>query len=576
MNYLGVYHSSFPRSTSGICDAPCVSKGRMMICAHEVASDEYWLAMTYGRIRNRLELLNELGCEADLNNAQLVLSAYRRWGVRYAEHIRGPVMTCIMDTANDYMVLTRDVMGEQPIFYAPGRDGRIVFSDHPDSLLKSACAEPVVDRQGLCEIFGMGPSRTPGRTPLRDVYTLEPGCALIGCDGKAKIWRYYVIPDRPHLENEEETVAHTRELLDKIMDQTALLRPGAMLSGGLDSTALTAMLCARNTGILTFSVDYRDNEADFRPNSFRPSMDSPYILKAVDTFSTRHHSTVLESASLAEKLEEAVSARGFPGMADIDTSLMLFAREIAGKSHRVVSGECGDEVFGGYPWFVLKEGVQHSCFPWSGSLKLRESILRCEIRRKLRLNEYVRNLWAMEMEASEINAATDEHDRKLKQMQRICFRTFMANLQERAVRMCGHYGVEVLTPLCDERLVEYVYNVPWKMKFMGGIEKGLFRAAVADLLPEDLLKRKKSPYPKTCSPIYTEIVRGLTMAMLTDKGAPIFEWVDRERLSDLAASDLDPAATPWYGQLMAGPQMLAYIWQVNRWLEDRNIWVNLN
>ena len=139
------------------------------------------------------------------------------------------------------------------------------------------------------------------------------------------------------------------------------------------------------------------------------------------------------------------------------------------------------------------------------------------------------------------------------------------------MRMCACQGLEVITPLCDDRLVQYVYNVPWKIKNLGGMEKGLLREALRDLLPDKLRLRKKSPYPKTCSPAYTELVRQMTQSMLDDAGAPIWQLADMETVEKLAASALDPAATPWYGQLMAGPQMLAYLIQVNCWLKERNI-----
>lgn len=575
MNYLGVYHSNYPRSTVGVCDAPCVSKGRMLLSAPETASEGYLLAMSQGRIRNRAELAKLLGCPANTSGAHLVLRAYQKWGTEYPKYIEGPVLTCTMDAYADRMILSRDRMGEQLIYYSLGPGGRIVFADHPDSLLKTASAEPVVDRNGLCEIFGLGPARTPGRTPLRDVFVLEPGCALICQGDQPSISRYFRIQSSPHQDDENETIRRTRELLESAVDFAAQLHPGAMLSGGIDSTALTALLSARNPRIQTFSVDYRDNASDFRPNAFRPEMDAPYINIAVRAFDTRHQTFTLEHAALADALEAAVSARGFPGMADIDSSLLLFAKKIAPFTPNIVSGECGDEVFGGYPWFRGEAPLREDAFPWSGSIVLRESILNPSLRNKLELPEYIRHTVRQAIEETQIDGPADDREIRLKRMQLICFRFFMANLQERAVRMCNQSGLNVLTPLCDDRLVQYVFNVPWSLKFLGGIEKGLFRAAVSDLMPAALNTRKKSPYPKTSSPIYTEIVRGLTTALLTDREAPILELIDAERIRFIASSSLDPTETPWFGQLMAGPQMLAYLWQVNTWMRERNITVSL-
>ena len=573
MNFLGVYHSDYFRSGKGVCDAPCISKGKMMLCAPDTVSENHHLAMAYGRIRNRLKLASELACKVNSPDAYLVLKAYQRWGNNYFHHIEGPAITCVLDCSADRMILARDRMGEQPLFYAKGADGRIAFSDHPDSLLKTASAEPVVNAEGLCEIFGLGPARTPGKTPLRDILTLNPGCALIVDNGRSRTEPYFAIHAEKHTESEQETIRHTRLLLEQAIEPIRAMKPGIMLSGGLDSTALAALL-SRDRVMDSFSIEYKDDSADFRPNAFRPERDAPYIDLSVRAFSTRHHQFVIEQAALADALEAAVSARGFPGMADIDSSLLLFAGQIRKHTQTIVSGECGDEVFGGYPWFRNADSPL-TTFPWSGSVDLRARILRKEIREKLKLHDYVQTVFQKALDRTGIEGPEDDPELNLKRMQLLCLQFFMPNLQERAVRMCGRYGVNVLTPLCDERLVQYVFNVPWKMKFTGNMEKGLFRAAVADLMPAALNTRKKSPYPKTSSPIYTEIVRGLTMAMLANREAPILEWIDADYVRSIAESALEPTETPWFGQLMAGPQMLGYLWQVNTWMRERNITVSL-
>ncbi len=573
MNYFGVYHSDYSRSgrarvDGGVCDAPCMTKGRMTLCAEGMASEGGAIAMACGRLRERRSLAAALGCPADASAAQLVLAAYRRWGWEYPAHIHGPVATCVMDSDADAMVLTRDAMGEQPVFYVL-RENTAAFADHPDTLLKSARVESVADGDCLRELFGLGPARTPGRTFYRDMRMLEPGCALVIRENRALVDRYFSIVDAPHAEDAARTVSRVRALLEDAVAEIAPLGPAVMLSGGLDSTALTALLRERMDDVRSFSVDYLDNDRDFRPNAFRPEMDAPYVRLAAGALHTQHRFVTLDAQGLIRGLDRAMSLRGFPGMADIDASLMLLSTEIARFDRCVVSGECGDEVFGGYPWFASERPLDG--FPWSGSLELRERLLRPEIREKLRLSEYVKDTFAARRAQADPGAEFDERERRLRTMQRLCFEFFMPNLQERAVRMCAGAGLEVLTPLCDDRLVQYVYNVPWEMKFMDGQEKGLFRAAVRDLLPDKLLKRKKSPYPKTCSPQFAELTRRLAARLVSDREAPLFDFVDRGAVEEIAGSDLNPADTPWFGQLMAGPQLLAYLWQVNRWMVERGV-----
>ena len=572
MNYYGVYHQDYAQRNISVCDAPCISKGRMMLCVYGASSEGAIIAMAAGQIRNRGALASWLGCRSGEEASKLVLRAYQKWGREYPEHIEGAVATCLMDAEADLLVLSRDRMGEQLVFYTC-LQGRVAFADHPDTLLKNACAEPAMDADGLRELFGLGPARTPGRTPLRDIAMLEPGCALVAERGAVRIHRYFELMSAPHADDEKKTVETVRGLLEQAVEDVLPQHPAVMLSGGLDSTALTALLGRRQREVLSFSVDYPDNERDFRANAFRPEMDAPYVGEAVRAFSTQHRTVTLDAQSLAAALGRAVSLRGFPGMADIDTSLLLFSREIARYARCVISGECGDEVFGGYPWF--RGNAPLDGFPWSGSLELRESLLRKELRGELKLREYVRDVFEARRSMADPGPEYAPEERRLKTMQRLCFQYFMTNLQERAVRMCEGAGVRVLTPLCDDRLVQYAFNVPWEMKFMGGQEKGLFRAAVADLLPKRLLRRTKSPYPKTCSPEYGRIVRAMALRLAEDREAPLLQIVDRARLRELAESDLDPAETPWFGQLMAGPQMLGYLWQVNRWMRERNVSIAL-
>lgn len=574
MNIFGTYHSDVRPQALGVCDAPHISKGQMTLSGFEIASNANAMALIHGALRNRTALARELECAPYAPLAELVLRAYEKWGEDYPAHLQGPCLSCIADVLHDRMFIVRDRMGENQIFYAQRADG-MVFADHPDMILRSAFIEPVVDGEGLCELFGLGPARTPGKTPLKGLHAVEAGCMLV-CDGDGlRQRRYFELNVYPHKENEQTTIEHVRDLLEKSVESVVHLHPACMLSGGLDSTALTALLSTRIGRLDTFSVDYRDNEQDFVPNDFRPEMDAPYIRLAAKVFGTRHRAITLEQELLAESLVAAMRARGFPGMADIDASLLLFAKEISRCAPCVVSGECGDEVFGGYPWFRGEPALPEESFPWSGSIELRERILKPEIREKIHLRAYVCDAVRASLEGYDVSNVEDGAERRLFKLQRLCFDYFMPNLQERALRMCEVHGLQVLTPLCDDRLVQYVYSVPWRLKRMEGMEKGLYRSAVRDLLPEKLRMRKKSPYPKTCSAAYTSIVKGRVRALCADRKAPLWQVADVGCVEKIVSSPLDPADTPWFGQLMAGPQMLAYLLQLNAWLKERNVAIEL-
>lgn len=533
-----------------------------------------YLAFAHGHMRNRKQLAHELECAPETGASQILLAAYRKWGTGCVDHIEGSCALCIMDIEQDTLLIARDRMGEQAVFFAISGEA-VVFADHPDAILDSGIVEALMDREGVCEIFGLGPARTPGKTPLKGILSLLPGEMLLSRGGLIERKKYYTLETREHAETPAQTVMHVRELLEKSVNEYVDLHPASMLSGGLDSTALTAILCTRIRRADSFSVDYQDNSRDFVANAFRPEMDAPYIRLAARMLNTRHHDVVLTHRQLADTLSEAMQCRGFPGMADIDASLLLFAGEISKYSDCVISGECGDEVFGGYPWFRGEARLPDRTFPWSGSMRLRTSVLKKDVAEKVRLEQYAADALHASLDSYDVSSADGEDEKNRFKLQRLCFDYFMPNLQERAVKMCGGRELRVITPLCDDRLVEYVYNVPWNIKKLNGVEKGLYREAVRDLLPDKLRMRKKSPYPKTCSPEYTCIIRGLIREMLADAAAPIWQIADRESIEKIAESELDPAATPWYGQLMAGAQMLAYLLQVNQWMQARGVRVEL-
>lgn len=575
MELLGIFHKKTFMEARGVCEAPYIEKGGHALSARDAATSGGVMACALGRMRNAAKLAEELGLMREERSlARIVLAAYARWGEDYIEHIEGPVLTAVLDRDADALILCRDRMGERRVFYTAS-DGCVAFADHPDMLLEAGCLRPVVDIDGLRELFGLGPARTPGKTPWRDMYALEPGCALVARGESARVRRYFRLEAREHEDGAAATVETVRMMIERAVDDIAPLRPAAMLSGGIDSTLLTALLRQRMEPVRSFSVDYEGNDHHFRANTFQPARDAPYIALAVERIGCQHTAVELTQASLAQTLEEAVDARGFPGMADVDSSLLLFARRIAPQARFALSGECGDEVFGGYPWFRDAHSISGESFPWSGSLELRAGILKRRVREKLDIREYVRGALSEAISRVEHLPHESAEGRCLRTMQHMCFAFFMANLQERALAMCEHSHLGVLTPFADERLVQYVYNVPWEMKFMGGREKGLLREAAGALLPESLRYRRKSPYPKTCDPAYARIVCGMVQGMLAEKKSPILQLVDARALEKLAASDLSPAQTPWFGQLMAGPQMLAYLWQVNAWLAARHAEVAL-
>ncbi len=571
--FSGIFYADDPRMLHDFWDTPRIWMGRHALCADSCAQDDGAAALTWGWMRNadalrRLLHHNGISPAALSSLSALLLNAYRLWGEQCIEKIEGPVICAIIDRKKGRLILSTDRMGEAgPLFYSI-HQCTVAFASHPEPLLHLPFVRRKLNADGLRELFGLGPARTPSRTPLGDIRTLSAGCMLIADESGQRIRRYFRIECRPHLDTLRHTIDTVRELTDQAVRDAARFQPSSMLSGGLDSTVLTALLTQHSSAPLqTFSLDYEDNASHFLSGSYQPERDTPYVDQAVRIFGTDHTHIVLSVSSLADALEDAMRARGFPGMADIDSSLLLFARRMAQSTAHVISGECGDEVFGGYPWFNREELIERDSFPWSGSIDLRCRILKREIRDELNLSAYTADCWHDALARQEVLPDENARAAKLRQLQGICFEYFMSNLQERAAMLCADASLSVFTPFCDDRLVQYVYNVPWEMKRMGGQEKGLLRAAMCDLLPSALLTRKKSPFPKTHHPQYAALVAQRLRDVLSAPNAPILTLIDRDEVERIMCSDLSPVSTPWFGQLMSGAQMLAYLLQVNQWME---------
>ncbi|MBR0359670.1 MAG: asparagine synthase C-terminal domain-containing protein, partial [Clostridia bacterium] len=147
---------------------------------------------------------------------------------------------------------------------------------------------------------------------------------------------------------------------------------------------------------------------------------------------------------------------------------------------------------------------------------------------------------------------------------------FMTNLLDRKDRMSMQSGLEVRVPFCDHRLVEYVWNIPWEMKNRNNISKNILREAAKGILPEDIRTRKKSPYPKTHNPVYEMEVKARLRDIVNNPDSPILALCDRGKLSGIINGEFD-YGKPFFGQLMAGPQFVGYLVQLNTLLDAYNV-----
>ncbi|MDT3429113.1 asparagine synthase (glutamine-hydrolyzing) [Paenibacillus forsythiae] len=549
-----------------------------MIARHE---DKVYAIVYNGELYNAPELKNELkqrGHEFRTQcDTEVLLHAYIEWGPDCAEKLNGIFAFAVWDSLREQVFFARDRLGVKPLFFSKADDS-LIFGSEPKALLQHPKVRPLVGPEGLAEIFIVGPARTPGHGVYKDLSELRPGHAMIYSREGLRSYAYWTLESSPHTDSPEETAAKVRELLQDTLERQLVsdVPVCSLLSGGLDSSALSALAVDyyKRTGqgqMDTYSVDYVDNDKYFKSHSFQPGADGPWIKRMVDELGTRHHYVKFDTDELVEALDNALFSRDLPGMTDVDSSLYLFCREIKKDATVAISGEAADEIFGGYPWFHREEMLSSGTFPWAVAPKMRASLLSPEIREWIRPLEYLGDRYSDAVaETPKLEGETGKQ-KQMRVMSYLNITRFMPTLLDRKDRMSMGVGLEVRVPYCDHRLVQYVWNIPWEIKTVGGREKGILRKALEGVLPDDVLYRKKSPYPKTHNPGYLHAVRQQALTILDDPSSPILPLIDSAKIREIAASPESSSNLPWFGQLMSGPQLFAYLAQVNLWLRAYNV-----
>ncbi|CCO08028.1 asparagine synthase (glutamine-hydrolyzing) [Desulforamulus hydrothermalis] len=506
------------------------------------------------------------------SDTEVLLASYMEWGPACVEKFNGIFAFAIWQEAEQCLFLARDRLGVKPLFYARRGDS-LIFGSELKALLAHPLVKPELAADGLAEIFALGPARTPGHGVFKNVCELRPGHYLIYQDNQIRIGRYWSLVSQPHPDDLFTTVSKVRWLLeDAITRQLVADVPVCtLLSGGLDSSALSAFAAAaykkQGSGPLhTYSVDYVDNRRYFKANLFQPDDDAPWIKRMSDYIGSQHHYVLLQTPQLVESLKPAMLARDLPGMADVDASLYLFCRAIKKEATVALSGECADEIFGGYPWFHREADLLANTFPWSQSVERRISLLSPELVQYIKPAAYINARYRETLAEVPKLPGEDKMEARRREMFYLNMVWFMQTLLDRKDRMSMASGLEVRVPFCDHRLVEYVWNIPWSIKNFHGREKGLLRLALADLLPEDVLERRKSPYPKTHHPAYLASVRSLLQDILNQPSSPLLQLINVDAVRSLVQEENDNFSRPWFGQLMTGPQLIAYLYQINTWL----------
>ena len=540
-----------------------------------------WQGETYvlvynGELYNTPELRAALAARGHSFNGhsdtEVLLHAFAEWGANCVPRCNGIFAFAVWQQNAGTLFLARDRCGVKPLFYTQAEDS-LIFGSELKTLLAHPAVPPRVDANGLAEVLLLGPGRTPGCGVFQNVRELLPGQYAVYETQTARLTlhTYWRLENHDHPDDFAATARRVRDLVtDAIERQLVSDVPVAtFLSGGLDSSLISAIADAHFTAqgnqLQTFSVGYRDNKKYFHATKFQPGADAPYIRKMNDVLHARHHWVTLDTPELVPALYAAVDARDLPGMADVDASLLVFCRHIKPHATVALSGECADEIFGGYPWYRDPTVRERYGFPWAQSTAYRASFIKPGVLGGIDPATFVDERYRATLAQTSVRPGLPAAEQRMRQMMNLNFKWFMQTLLDRKDRMSMYSGLEVRVPFCDYRIAEYLYSIPWEFKDYHGQEKGLLREAMRGVLPDEVLWRRKSPYPKTWNPSYLAAVSAELRTVLNDPAAPLLRIIRADALETLLASGADNPI-PWYGQLMTTPQTIAWFLQLNYWL----------
>lgn len=519
-------------------------------------------------------------------DTEVILTSYIEYGANSILNFNGIFSFAIYDIKNEKVFLGRDRLGIKPLYYTftTTPSPSFVFGSEIKALLANEDVKRILNKDGIKELFGIGPSHTPGLTYFKDIYEIKPGYFGILKNFKLDTYKYWDLEAQECKDDIKTCISNVHDLVTSATKMQLVSDVGicSMLSGGLDSSILTCIAKKYIKDISTFSVNFTNNDNDFTPNSYQSTKDSDYVKIMQKFLDTNHKEILLDNNDTFSLLKNALISRDVPGMADVDTSMYGFCNKISQNGFKVcLSGECSDEIFGGYPWFYKEQLINNEKgFPWALSENLRNNLLKKYILEKNELLEYILNKKNEMIKNVKFLDNESDYDKRYRITNYLTIKYFLTTLLERTDRMSMSNSLEVRVPFADHRIFEYVYNIPVKFKLglienNTPVEKYILRKAFENELPKDVVYRKKSPFPKTYDPNYMKKIEKETLKILNNKSLKIHKILNTDYVLNLITTHGKDLKENLFGQLMTYPQTLAYIYQISMWLEIYNIEIEI-
>ncbi|SFP84343.1 asparagine synthase (glutamine-hydrolyzing) [Amycolatopsis rubida] len=503
-------------------------------------------------------------------DTEVVLRSYLEWGEHCVDHLDGMFAFAVWDPRRRRLLLARDRLGVKPLCYAPLGRG-VVFGSEVKALLAHPLVDAVVDAGGLAELLSY--VATPGHGVYRGIHEVPPGTVVIVAEDSITSRAYWSLRPTEHTDDWDATVETVRELLaDSVAAHLVSDVPlCTLLSGGVDSSAIVA-LAARATDHRprTFAVDFEGHGERFRKDVWHEGADAPFAELVAGHVGADHERIVLSTADLADPLVDAAALRAqdLPRpIPDMDRSLFLLLRAVRSTSTVALAGEIADELFGGYKSFHDPTLTGTGNFPWVslnlaiGPHGMGNGLLDQALLREVDVAGYTADRYADMLGEMPVLPGETVADRSARLASYAHLTRWLPLLLARDDRLSMATGLELRVPFCDHRLVEYAFSIPPAMRTSGGIEKAVLRAAVSDLLPDEVLRRPKSPFPVTQDAGYGHVLRHRLEAVATDRDSPVRPLLD-EQACDRLLKEARPVAVRGWGERRDVEMLL----QLDSWL----------
>jgi asparagine synthase (glutamine-hydrolysing) len=394
-----------------------------------------------GELYNADELRSEL-IDLGVNfkthcDTEVLLYAYILWGVNCSEKLNGIFAFAVHDEARHHVYISRDRVGVKPFFYTFLGD-TLIFSSEVKAILMHPKVRAELDNEGIWKLLYLSPMRPSNNGIFKNIYEVSPGFHGIFNENGLQFNSYWNLQAYDVEDNENTIVEKTRfYLTDAIQRQLVSDVPlCTLLSGGLDSSVVTAVARAdkKNGEMLsTYSFEYEGNKKHFSSTNFQPESDDSYAVWLSEYLGTNHTVLNVSQKAIADLLFDAVKFRDYPGMADIDSSLLYYCKEIKKRHTVALSGECADEIFGGYPWFYRPEMLHRDFFPWIHDPESRIFLFDSDFAKPKPGMDFVNQLYSDSVDSCPLTGSETEEMKTARIANWLSINWFMVSLLERRV-----------------------------------------------------------------------------------------------------------------------------------------------